>query len=810
MQEVSGQMRNSKRRKFMRSRSGCFTCRRRKRKCDEAKPACGPCVRLGKKCEVYEQHFEFRNETPDLVKRTSTRDKEYPSLQEQELRIDAVPSTEGEGQQSPTTPGLVERKEKEPARKEGERLGSSECDTVVGIDYSQNSHDEYDIDGWGETASPIEPSLGNRVNGVRMWESEKYNGPVSMASSLKRLSNSTRPHALFGSHLSSNTPIEDGNFSRFRFTDASYIPRPFASFSLSEPCLSVEDIPFNQQEKYPVAGPSSGIGSPFAPDLPRDLGQASDIIGLEQEYLAHWNSNVCGLVPAALSEVTNAIETFLPIKSVVLALSACHLSQYEPTVKRPRLGEVAKTASMPNQRHQSICRMFYNKAIQQLSESETMGRVADTPMVLATMLFFSYIEWNSGSFKKFSMHLSGIQKLLTARIEHIGFTSLGNGLLRSWINLQAQHWWKLTPLTQWSLEKVAQAMGLGPSLTKILQAPESKRESILALLCETRRLNVLAYMEKYLGHDDRESLTLRAYRHIFHCLGRPVRYRPEQPIVPDIAGGYLDLLEKQGQKLEDWHASLPTKDLPMESFTAARMRSIFRATDTSITRTTTTTTTTTTKDAVTAISSETTTKSTTTVEEITGKGPVINIHPLQFSSHHSAMNYAYYATAQLMQDTGLLLEQTTPSAAEESNSQPSKVEINPWVVLLLRIAAAFDPGTCEHQNCFTIGLTELLIEAVQRCPVDAVLSYVYQWVERVHEAGVFQESGNLISLSLDYLRRIRNERAQGRYVWHSVGDTNADVEWCDTTAPSAYLDSVVLMGKDRHTGMLFSKLMVLE
>ncbi|ATY65537.1 C6 finger domain [Cordyceps militaris] len=36
-----------------RSRSGCFTCRTGRVKCDEAKPVCGRCVRLGKHCSGY-------------------------------------------------------------------------------------------------------------------------------------------------------------------------------------------------------------------------------------------------------------------------------------------------------------------------------------------------------------------------------------------------------------------------------------------------------------------------------------------------------------------------------------------------------------------------------------------------------------------------------------------------------------------------------------------------------------------------------------------------------------------------------------
>lgn len=36
-----------------RSRNGCLSCRRRKRKCDEESPECGPCKQRGISCEGY-------------------------------------------------------------------------------------------------------------------------------------------------------------------------------------------------------------------------------------------------------------------------------------------------------------------------------------------------------------------------------------------------------------------------------------------------------------------------------------------------------------------------------------------------------------------------------------------------------------------------------------------------------------------------------------------------------------------------------------------------------------------------------------
>ena len=51
-----------------RSRWGCWTCRTRKVKCDEAKPECTPCSRLGHKCD-YGPRLSFKHDTTRVIKK---------------------------------------------------------------------------------------------------------------------------------------------------------------------------------------------------------------------------------------------------------------------------------------------------------------------------------------------------------------------------------------------------------------------------------------------------------------------------------------------------------------------------------------------------------------------------------------------------------------------------------------------------------------------------------------------------------------------------------------------------------------------
>ncbi|KAK5195713.1 hypothetical protein LTR92_004654 [Exophiala xenobiotica] len=51
-----------------RSRTGCWTCRTRKVKCDEGRPQCGQCSRLGHTCD-YSPRLSFRDDTPRVRER---------------------------------------------------------------------------------------------------------------------------------------------------------------------------------------------------------------------------------------------------------------------------------------------------------------------------------------------------------------------------------------------------------------------------------------------------------------------------------------------------------------------------------------------------------------------------------------------------------------------------------------------------------------------------------------------------------------------------------------------------------------------
>ncbi|KAL6787535.1 hypothetical protein J3E68DRAFT_418211 [Trichoderma sp. SZMC 28012] len=70
---ASSSMGNRPRRAITRSRTGCWTCRNRRTKCDEEKPACRSCTRLGLHCAGYAIRLVFLNDAQVVGRRAETR-----------------------------------------------------------------------------------------------------------------------------------------------------------------------------------------------------------------------------------------------------------------------------------------------------------------------------------------------------------------------------------------------------------------------------------------------------------------------------------------------------------------------------------------------------------------------------------------------------------------------------------------------------------------------------------------------------------------------------------------------------------------
>ncbi|EXJ96099.1 hypothetical protein A1O1_01225 [Capronia coronata CBS 617.96] len=124
-----------------RSRSGCFTCRLRRKKCDEGKPKCKACRHLGLECEYKRPHWWGNNDNrrkhkehiKTVIKRTKTSEKSLASQSQCKTKAQIYP-TKSAFEQLCLTSNL-------------DTFGSTTRDT------SEDSPDDYD----GDTA--FDPSF---------------------------------------------------------------------------------------------------------------------------------------------------------------------------------------------------------------------------------------------------------------------------------------------------------------------------------------------------------------------------------------------------------------------------------------------------------------------------------------------------------------------------------------------------------------------------------------------------------------------------------------------------------------------------
>lgn len=94
-----------------RSRNGCWTCRLRKVKCDEARPTCGQCTRLGHTCD-YSPRLSFRDDTTRVVERmegvtaagSGVWDRQYSIFARRRHSVDVILAV---GSPTPSSAGSV-------------------------------------------------------------------------------------------------------------------------------------------------------------------------------------------------------------------------------------------------------------------------------------------------------------------------------------------------------------------------------------------------------------------------------------------------------------------------------------------------------------------------------------------------------------------------------------------------------------------------------------------------------------------------------------------------------------------------------
>ena len=105
---ADGGSKKRRRHHFRRTKTGCRTCRNRKKKCDEAKPECGNCTRGRLLCQWQGEPTKILKPTPASVIASriepsiepSTESSIEPSI-ERQVQSEIEPATEPQGKETP-------------------------------------------------------------------------------------------------------------------------------------------------------------------------------------------------------------------------------------------------------------------------------------------------------------------------------------------------------------------------------------------------------------------------------------------------------------------------------------------------------------------------------------------------------------------------------------------------------------------------------------------------------------------------------------------------------------------------------------
>ncbi|KAM0421130.1 hypothetical protein ACHAPT_011022 [Fusarium lateritium] len=425
----------------------------------------------------------------------------------------------------------------------------------------------------------------------------------------------------------------------------------------------------------------------------------------------------------------------------MMALSAGRLSRMLPQKSSSALPNIPGLSFMPNPNHKTRSQKYYYSAIKGISDWVQNSNQSQAATTLAILILFCYWESSMGNFQDFSIHSGGATKLIQAQETTLiqqGF--IGYGLMAAWVRAQMNNWWRRMHFSTADFQRKQEPVSISPSVELILDLVEDSKASVLVMLCESLRIYSSAVVDYW------------------DLLGsKPSNSEPPSTSTTDAEGEaclypYVLLMKAQVNKLSAWHTRLSLSDLPITSFHSARPA----MDDTSLT-----------------------------------------VEPLYFQSHDSAMNYAYYITARIIQSAALLKDHnSTISIQQEADS---------WGLILLQIAAGIDWEECIRLNTFAIGFSGLLLVCAIHTSDPAVGTWIQEWLEERQRTSHLEEGSFPVLQILQVLRTVNHERSRGRdvsAVFQTVDDGGGEGKF--HSYHSQTLTSVMVYLKEEDTGNLLS------
>lgn len=490
------------------------------------------------------------------------------------------------------------------------------------------------------------------------------------------------------------------------------------------------------------------------------LARMSNPSSLSDYYFSQWHNGVATLLPPVFRDITAQMPDFQPLQNAVLAISAAYVAHLESLIVRTAHRN-RKSYYIPQKDHQYKSLQYYNKVIQGIGKCFEMLPQMNSIHVLAALLLSYYFELDSGSFTGGIGQMTVIDKFLSSHGDEIKSHTTGQKLLSTWMSLRSQFVNRY--MSSYIPSTSSRSIDTFP-LNRMITDGCSHHDSIIIMMCDCKLMSRKIILDYCVARgESRNAGNDLPFDKILSQMSLPKSRKESVSQLAAVDDSYLESLVEHQAKLDEWHSTLELSELPVESYVSQRQDSTGQSTT---------------------------------------ESDAFDILPYRFHTFEAAMNYTYYAQAQLLCSPDVINRLKDP----EFVVRPFTRKDYPWVELILRITAGLNIADCIYKNTFSTGILPTLISCMVLCPRSDVASWIEEWIRKVEDFGVPLEGGLPFGIMKRIIRFIINQRENRRDVLLILP---LDTEYAEKSAlyQSDFKMHVGICVKDIHTGKLYNETM---
>ncbi|KAH7136262.1 hypothetical protein EDB81DRAFT_858378 [Dactylonectria macrodidyma] len=798
------------RRRIFRTRTGCHTCRRRHLKCTEEKPKCQPCARRGLSCD-YGTQFVFRDDTAVISKKViSIEQAKQADIREQDLsrkrrrRANTARNEDGYASAlnfspasnspprsipspsvvpspsihspspsvtstSPSPAGLLPPSRPSPSlrmRRDDSDISSQPSithlahrDTFAYQTHKRTHHADQTprcprLGRGHQTSTASGNRTGDGVLGqdtsalVHITTTNLHHAEYA-GLNLDPVNTSerhVRPHLSDCDVLNISSPQESSSTSprpraidpkdRSPFPTPPEIPHHLASnweLGLGGSACSPGNLTASTDPIRPISiesGHHYSFSVPGAVTIPgstaNDNAFASSTSATEADFwddpdrqaqhLAYWRRHISHRLPPVFTSISDLIERHEAVKFAVLGLSA---SQSAPIQDFSRYRQGGNFSSSPDLREGFA---YYSRTLESFAMRGLSGvQRLDQCARLVVVLLCSYFELAFGTVHGAICHCQQADELVRVDYDNIVQSAFGVRLILAWTALRAQLSADCVPFRQGPSFATAFAGSLiQKDIDRYIDLTSSHYAFLALRLSNACRHSDLLLLMMIVGPDSTSPL----FREWISQISQIHSNLPVDNLTAKSASELFACLDEERQLLDDWYRKLPLNALPVESHLSDDIEGVD--------------------------------------DQLLGFKP----RPLRFANHESAMNYAYYACAQLYSSKRNLGCKSTriPSRPVRRDFQESDTAIDSWALLVLRVLAGLDLETCFQDNIFQVGAVWIAERVALRCHSVDALMWIENWLHKAEKLGCHWEGCLPVALSRRFVNMLVAEWHKGRAI----------------------------------------------